>query len=296
MPKKDSLNKNKILINFNYLKSHLINKTTKEDYINLDFNNLNQDERNTYLTFGINNILIKENNKSFDYIYQNKKIFEEKYHHFLNYNFLYLKDYLTFKKFITDNSLIKANNKKYKVTEKNVLSVYQELVTNKIKYITNFYEPCHDIKKLNKTNDAFIRFLMYHNNIVNAYLFIPEKNFELFAPINIETGIVDYPALNKNQKIFDKSPDTNENIIWFKVPKWPRVKRYASKISEFYPETKYETIDISITEDAPILLSMNNHPQYYYYQLSSHRSTNYGIMEKINKIRKEEKHEHIHSL
>lgn len=283
------LNKNYLTIYIDYLKTKIEQKATLTDYLNLKLYYLKNDELKSFLTYGLNNKLIKENNLSFDYIYQNKKVFEDKYHHFLNYNYLYLKDYLTFEKFVDNNHDIMFDNKLVKVNSKNILSIYQELVNNKIKYITSYYEPCQELKKLNLTHDSFIRFLVYHNKIVNAYLYIPIKKDTLFAPINLETGIVDYPALNKESKSFDKSPITNAPIIWFKAPKWPRVKRYISKISEYYPEIKYETIDITITDTAPILLKINNHPQYYYYQLPSHRSDNYGIMEHIKKIRKEDR-------
>ena len=272
-----------------YLRERLHNKATMYDYLNLNLYNLKNEEQNSYLTYGLNNKLIAENDPSFNYIYQDKHIFEDKYHQFLNYNYLYLKDYLDFEKFVAENPQIMVNGEKIIVNSKSSLDIYQKLVNNKIKYLTNYYEPCNELNKLNLTKNSFIRFLIYHNFIINAYLFIPLKNDLLFAPINIETGIVDYPALNNKHKSFDKSPLTNESIVWFKVPKWPRVKRYVQKISKYYSEIKYETIDVTITDTTPILLAINNHPQYYYYQLPSHASDNYGIIKIINKIRKEER-------
>lgn len=281
-------NKNYYMIVFDYLKTKLINKSSLNDYYNLKLYNLTAKEKSTYLTYGLNNNLIKENNASFDYIYENHHVFEDKYHRFLNYNYLYLKDYLSFKTFIQDNPTIMINNSPVSVNNKNILSIYQKLVADKVKYITNYYKPCEDLTKLNNTGNSFIRFLTYHGEIVNAYLFIPLKSAIIFAPINLETGITDYPALDLAGASYDKSPETNEPIVWFKIPKWPRVKRYIQKVSLYYPEIKYETIDITITADTPILLNINNKPQYYYYQLPSHRSNNYGIINIIKKIRKEE--------
>lgn len=280
-------NKNIIIIYFDYLKTKLLNHATLNDYNNLCLYKYNQEEKNSFLTNGINERLIKENNKAFNDIFKNKRLFQNKYHHYLNYNYLYLKDYLSYKEFIIANPEIMINNEKRIVTSKNNLDIYQELVTKKIKLITSYYEPCQEFQKLSPNDNIFIRFLCYQSNIINSYLFIPYKNRYLYAPINLETGIVDYPALDNKMDSYDKSPYNNENIIWFKIPKWPRVKRFIIKVSEFLPEIKYSTIDITITDNTPILLNISNNPEYKYYQLPKHRNNNYGIMNYINKIKKE---------
>ena len=283
------MNKKYLSVFFDMIKAKIFNHASTSDYFNLELYKCTKEEKSTYLTNGYNEKLIKENNPAFDQIFHTKSLFQNKYHHFLNYNYLYLKDYLTFKKFILDNPIININNEKIKVTAKNNLQIYQDCVTKKIKLISSYYEPCLELKKLSPVNNVFIRFLTYHTNIINAYLFIPYKNNYLYAPINLETGIVDYPALDNKMQTYDKSPLSNENIIWFTIPKWPRVKRFIVKVSEYLPEIKYSTLDITITSDTPILLNVSNKPNYSFYQLPKHRNNNYGIMSYINKIKKEGK-------
>lgn len=282
-------NKKYLSIYLDFIKTKIINHANINDYIKYELYNYNKEEKQSFLTFGLNEKLIKENNMSFDKIYHNKNLFLNKYHHFLNYNYLYLTEYFSYKKFVTDNPIVLINNEKTTITSKNNLQIYQDLVTKKVKLITSYYEPCPELQKLCPDNQAFIRFLMYDSNIINAYLFIPYKNNYLFAPINLETGIVDYPALDNKMQTYDKSPYNNENILWLSLPKWPRVKRFAIKVSEYLPEIKYSTIDLTITNDSPILINISNKPNYTYYQLPKHRNNNYGIMDYINKIKKEGK-------
>ena len=282
-------NKKYLSVYFDFIKTKILNHANINDYIKYELYNYNKEEKQSFLTFGLNEKLIKENNMSFDKIYHNQTLFLNKYHHFLNYNYLYLTDYFSYKKFVTENPVVLINNEKITITSKNNLQIYQDLVAKKVKLLTSYYEPCPELQKLCPNCQAFIRFLTYKSNIINAYLFIPYKNNYLFAPINLETGIVDYPALDNKMQTYDKSPYNNEFILWFTLPKWPRVKRFVNKVSEYLPEIKYSTIDITITTDTPILINISNEPNYTYYQLPKQRNNNYAIMDYINKIKKEGK-------
>lgn len=286
----NKLNKKYYQVYLDYLMCKIKYNVTLGDYLNYEFYNLNNEERKSYLTYGINLKLInKYNNGSFTKYLDDSKLLKNKFHRYLNYNFLYLNNFSTFKTFIEDSPIILADNKEYKVNTKNYLHVYQELIDNKVNYLTSYYDICKEFKSLEPDGNVFIRFLMLKGKIVNAYLFIKYNNTMLFAPINLETGIVDYPATNNKLEVYDKSPITNESIIWFKIPRWPRVKRYVEKISEFIPEVSYATFDITLTTNSPILIAASSKPKYTYYQLSLHRSDKYGIINTINKIRKEEK-------
>lgn len=259
------------------------------DYLNYQLYNLTIEEKKSFLTFGMNNNLIKKyNSPSFTKYLDNNKLFHQKFSHFLNYDYLYLNNFIGFKTFIQHNPIILANNQSIKITNKNYLKIYQKLIDNKISYLTSNYEICPEFKALNPEGNVFIRFLILKNTIINAYLFIRFQNNEIYAPINLETGIVDYPAINNKFKVFDKSPITKESIIWFKIPRWPRIKRYVEKISDSIPEINYLTLDITLTTNEPILLNGSSKPMYTYYQQTLHRQDNYGIMNTINKIRKEE--------
>ena len=143
----------------------------------------------------------------------------------------------------------------------------QELnIPNKIKIFDNKKLPKQNIE-LNhiNTKPCIFKFLVFKDNIIASTLEI-SKDKKIYASINIETGIIDYPAINLNGKIFEKSPTTKEEIVWFRIPKWPRICRYVLTNASYLEDYKYIEIDIYLTEDGPIILGVNN-PTYYLYEL-----------------------------
>jgi hypothetical protein len=114
------------------------------------------------------------------------------------------------------------------------------------------------------TKPCIFKFLVFQDNIIASILEI-SKDKKIYASINLETGIIDYPAVNLNGKIYEKSPTTKEDIIWFRIPKWPRICRYVQNIATNINH-KYIEISIYLDEEGPILVGINN-PTYYLYQL-----------------------------
>ena len=89
----------------------------------------------------------------------------------------------------------------------------------------------------------------------------------LFAPINIETGIIDYDACDLLKNTYDFHPITSQQINWITIPKWPRTKRCTLKVALENPNLKYQEIDLIMSTNGPALIKINPSPNYQNIEL-----------------------------
>ena len=131
-----------------------------------------------------------------------------------------------------------------------------------------------------------MRIVTLNKQIVAAYLRIGNNNnvvdnFNhegLAAPINIETGIIDYLAIDKHDHVYEKHPVTNEQILWLQIPKWERIKRFVVQASKEIPEMGYIGWDVCLGDKGPYLIEANEFPGNDIYQLPPHRSNGIGML------------------
>ena len=64
------------------------------------------------------------------------------------------------------------------------------------------------------------------------------------APIDVETGIIFRPAINKIGKEFIVHPDSQKQIVGFKIPDWENYKKFALKLAKKFPTMRYVGWDI----------------------------------------------------
>lgn len=175
------------------------------------------------------------------------------------------------------------------------LTYYQNEYLNK-KYNQNFNEyillkeepyqkDCQELSELNSGTNIF-HFLILKNEIVSANLTLSlNQGLDITAPINLDTGIIDYPGYN-NDKEYEKNPDNNEEILWFKIPKWPRIKRHVIKESSKIENNKYIIINLLLTIDGPVITSYQTVPYDFYrsFEIPMALKQEEGILPIITKI------------
>ena len=185
----------------------------------------------------------------------------------IKYHKKYKSDYNDYKFFKMYEKTPETNNTYItKGINEEYISRYNKnlIIPNKVKIYESNKLPKQNIE-LNhiNTKPCIFKFLVIKDEIIASVLELKDK--KIYASINIETGIIDYPAVNLNGKIYEKSPTTKEEIIWFRIPKWPRICRFVSNTASLL-EDKYIEIDIYLTEEGPIIININN-PTYYLYEL-----------------------------
>lgn len=276
------------------------------DYKIFEMYNLNEKQRKTIVTRGINNEIVRKYNNP-DYIkyFRNKIEFNKKFNKYLLRDWLYIENteesYKEFQEFCEKhkNILVKPIDECcgkgveiFKTNKKNIKEIFDNLIETKRNLVEEIAIQCEEISKLHPSSINTIRIVTLKGEIVAAYLRIGNHNnvvdnFNhggLAAPINIETGIIDYLAIDKDGNIYEKHPITNEPILWFKIPKWPRIKRFVALASKEVPEIGYIGWDVCLGIKDPFLIEANEFPGHDIYQLPPHRTDGIGLLPRFEKI------------
>ena len=100
------------------------------------------------------------------------------------------------------------------------------------------------------------------------------------AKINVDSGIVETAAFDRNLESFEIHPDTKIKIVGFQIPLWEKVVECVLEASELLPECRYIGWDVAIGKDDNIyLIEGNSRPATDVFQLPAKR----GLREIYNK-------------
>lgn len=305
----DRTKKSKVSLFFDIVWCGLRYQAGYSDYKLFQMYDLNGKQRKTIITRGINNSIVKKyNNKEFTHYFHNKLDFNKKFNKYLNRDWMELTEsnYDEFVEFTKKHKeiIVKPVDQScgqgieiFNVTNKNVKEIYENLLETKRILIEEVVKQCKEISKLHPSSINTLRIVTLNHQIVASYIRIGNKgnvvdNFNhdgVAAPINIETGIVDYPAIDKMDHIYKTHPMTNEPILWLNIPKWPRIKRFVTELSYVIPEMGYVGWDICVGETDLYLIEGNEFPGHDIYQLPPHRTDGIGMLPRFKKAMKEEK-------
>jgi len=179
--------------------------------------------------------------------------------------------------------------------KKTYLTYYQNEILNKKynqeinKYVLLKEEPyppdCLELSKLNQGTNTF-NFLVLQNELISSNLTLTiNEEFTITASINLDTGIIDYPGYS-NTSEYEKNPTNNAEILWFKIPKWPRIKRLVTKEASKITNNKYLIFHLLLTIDGPLVISYQTVPYNFFrdFELPMALKKEEGILPIINKI------------
>lgn len=286
------------------------------DYDLFEMYNLKGKERNTYITRGRNNDLIKKyNNSDYNYYFRDKAVFNETFKEYIKRDFIVLcdankKDVIDFMKkhktFMVKplmgtcgKGIEKINTKDYSSLEtlyqhlvKTNLNVELEEVIMQAKEVSNIYP--------NSINTVRIVTILDDDNvphIICAYFRIGNgnkwvDNFNsggMVAPVDEKKGIVLDKAIDKQKNLYAYHPLTNAQIKGFKFPDWDEALKLVKKATHVVPFMRYIGWDVAFTPNGPILVEGNEYPGHDIYQLPEHTPNKTGIWPKFTKAFKSDK-------
>lgn len=290
-------NKSYILILFDVIYCGLKYEAGYVDYKLFEMYNLNAKERETIVTRGKNNKIIKKvNNMKEAYKFEDKALFNQLYDKYLNRKWLLLNDNLNeFKEFVSSEKeiIVKPLSlscgkgvEKIKIVKKNIEELYKTLIKNGQILVEQVAEQHEDINNVypyavntvrvvtlnKKVVAAFIRF-GNHKNVVDNF-----NHGGMVTTINIESGVVEFPAIDKSGNVFTKHPMTNKEIVGLKIPMWNKIKKLCIDACSITPEIGYIGWDVCVGPKKPFLIEGNDFPGHDLYQLPVHRNEGYGLM------------------
>ncbi len=296
--------KNRFLLFWDIIYCGLKYQAGYMDYKLFEMYNMNRAERKTVITRGINNdIMRRYNNPQFTHVFNNKLEFNKRFNKYLKRSWLELTgaNLIEFQDFVNKHPEFIAKPidgtcghgvEKLKVKKKEIPEIYERLVKNGQVLIEEVATQCDTINKLHPYSINTLRLVTLKSEVVAAFIRIGNHkncvdNFNsqgLVAPINIETGIVDYPAIDKQDHIYERHPLTNEPILWLTIPKWEKVKKFCIQASQEIPEVGYIGWDVCLSDEGPLLIEGNEFPGHDLYQLPPHRNNNQGLLPIFEKV------------
>lgn len=302
--------KPKIIILFDMIYCGFVYQAGYMDYDLFEMYNLNRKQRKTVLTRGINNKYIKEfNNPSFNHFFSNKNEFNEKFNPYLKREWLILdgKNEQAFEHMIKNKEFIIVKPlsgscgkgiEKLKVLDYKPNELYQYLMDSTLLLVEEVIVQNEELNHLNPSSINTIRMITISKNkkagIIAAYLRIGNgrvvDNFNsggMVVPINIDTGIIEYPALDKAGNLYTEHPTSNVTIKGFKIPMWEEAKALAKEVTQVIPEVGLVGWDISISDKGPLLVEGNEYPGHDIYQLPPHRTNGIGMVPEFDRALKE---------
>lgn len=299
-------NKNLLFVLFDMTKCGLKYQAGYYDYQEFEFYNLNKEQRETYLTRGKNNEIIKKfNDKLKFYIFDNKEEMYKIYNKFLKRQWMVLNEnnYNDFLDFFKQNKVIivkpidgeggKGIEKYEYINDEESKIVYSSLLFKKQLLVEQCIKQHPDMNKLyNKSVNTLRMFTFYKDGqayFLQAILKVGNggvvDNFSsggMYTYVDDE-GTVYAEAIDQMDNKYYKHPISNETIVGFKVPMFKEAVGMVKEAAKVVPEMGYIGWDVAISEDGPVLVEGNCYPGVFQVKPSLVEKKE-GIIPKYNKV------------
>ena len=110
----------------------------------------------------------------------------------------------------------------------------------------------------------------------------------MVAPVDRDSGVVTDRALDKKKNLYTHHPATGTPIQGFAFPDWDRAWQMVEAAARLEPELRYVGWDVCFTPDGPCLVEGNPFPGHDIYQLPVHTPNKVGMMPVYWAIEEEE--------
>ena len=278
------------------------------DYDLFEMYNLTDEERDTYITRGRNNDLIKKyNNPEYNHIFRNKVEFNTKFKDFVKRDFIEVnsskkEDVI---KFMNKHTIFMAKPvigtcgkgiEKFNTGDYQSLDeIYDYLTREGMNYeLEEVIKQSDSVSKIYPGSINTVRIVTIVDSgvphIICAYFRIGNgkyvDNFNsggMVAPVNEETGEVIDKAIDKKKNLYERHPATKEVIKGFCFPDWDKAIEMVKKASLVVPEMRYIGWDVCFSDKGPVLVEGNEYPGHDIYQLPEHTHDKIGIWPKFTK-------------
>lgn len=268
------------------------------DYQLFEMYKMNGKERKTIITRGVNNEIQKKYNDP-EYIkyFKDKVLFNKTFDTYLHRDWIFLdgKNYEKFESFIKDKQeiMVKPSSgscgqgiEKLDISSCDTKGLYEKLVSEKRCLLEEVVTQCEAIGDLHPSSINTLRVVTLNQKVVVAFLRIGNKgyvvdNFNhegLAAPVDIDTGIIKYKAIDKEHHEYDRHPYTGKAIVGLTIPMWDEVKSLCEQASKVIPQVGYVGWDVCVSDAGPLLIEGNEFPGHDIYQLPPHREGNEGLL------------------
>lgn len=299
---------NRVKLFFDIIKCGLKYGAGYKDYQLCEWYNLNDAQRATYVTRGINNTIVTLlNNKEYYHILDNKIEFNNTFSKYLGRKWIDMSSasFEDFNRFINGLDVIiskPAAEACGRGVEKLIVADFPsaEALFNHLKEIKSAL--CEEFVVQHKDIAALYPHSVNTYRIVTVltegiphivYAFIRIGNGGRFvdninaggmaAPIDIETGIIQYPAFDKDSIYYENHPYTGCPIKGWQLPCWKESVETVINAAKEVPQVGYVGWDVAVTENGPLLIEGNPFPGHDILQMPPHVPDKIGMLPQFKK-------------
>lgn len=275
------------------------------DYDLFEMYNLTAEQRDTYLTRGRNNALIKQyNDMSYGHCLRNKGEFNAMFQEFVRREWVYLQDKDRALDFMSRHEVFMAKplngacgkgiEKIHMTREKSPEAVWERLAANG-EYLLEelilqhpavsaiYPDAINTVRTVTIRKDGVTHIICTYFRIGNEGRHVDNFNSGgMVAPVDEKTGIVADRAIDKNKNLYADHPMTGTAIQGFQFPDWEAAMDMVRRASELIPQIGYLGWDIAFSKDGPMLVEGNEFPGHDIYQLPEHTPNKIGMMAKFD--------------
>lgn len=279
------------------------------DYLLCEFYNLTEEQRATYVTRSVNNTLVSLlNDRAYYHLFDNKNEFYAAFSDCMGRGWMDFAKAVPeqFRDFMAqrDEIMVKPDaesggkgvEKVNKHDFQSLDALYQKLKAENIGVIEDVIVQHEKMASLNPSCLNTLRVVTILNDegphIVYAYIRIgnsdrPVDNLHsggMCAPIDLETGKIQYPGYDKNRITYETHPKTGVKIQGFQIPYWEETVSMCLKAAVRVPQMRYIGWDVGITKNGPVFVEGNNLPGYDFLQMPPHVPDKIGMLPRFREF------------
>ncbi len=276
------------------------------DYNLFEMYDLTDEQRDTYLTRGRNNALIKKyNDQSYVHIFNNKDEFNELFEEFLHRDWVLVKpenkekvldffakhDRFMVKPLdgccgkgveLVELSSFESPEKAYETLVCGDPVELEELIVQHPAVSAIYPNSINTVRTVSITKDGVPHIICTYFRIGNGGRHVDNFNSGgMVAPVDEVTGIVKDRAIDKNKTLYENHPQTGAAIKGFQFPDWDRAMDMVKEAAVRVSQVGYVGWDVAFGVDGPMLVEGNNFPGHDIYQLPEHTPDKIGMMDKF---------------
>ena len=302
----DKSSKSYIVLIFDMINCAVRYQAGYMDYALFEMYDLNREQRKTVVTRGINNGFIKKyNDPAYGDLFDNKILFSKRFAEFVRRDWVDINaaDEKTLEDFIKKHPVFIAKPAdgmcgkgieristedfdgddlvKY-LKEKNLV-LLEECVVQHEKMSRLYPDSVNTCRVITLNHEGRVSVIAAYLRIGNGKHVDNFNSGGMVVPVDKESGVIRYPALDKSGKTYHTHPRTNVDISGFEIPMWDKVVSLTKQAATVVPQVGLVGWDVAVCDDEPLLIEGNNFPGHDIYGLPVHRTNGIGVLPEFEK-------------
>ena len=279
------------------------------DYQIFAFYDLNREQRKTYITRLISKKLnMFMNHAEYAHLFDNKDEFYALFKDYIGRGFLQLENASKeeIKEFVSSREYLfcKLQDKecgigceRLKVSDyKDFDSLYNYIKEKGFCTIEDSIVQHPALNRLypNSVNSLRIITILDNNKVPHCIYMVQKMGYNgriidnngLFAPVDLETGKIKFPAHSGDTTrgvVYTEHPDTHVKLLGYQIPFVKEAVDMCLKAALVVPQIRYIGWDVALTENGPVIIEGNTFCAHDFWQLPPHTPDKIGMLPIIKK-------------